>query len=321
MTTLDNIIICHGSLNKFVMIDETEKSIDITYDDRNLLSKHLCDKDMFDADGVLYVQKETKDDCIGKMSMFNADGGEAEMCGNGIRCVARFISEKYSVEDFFIETKNDKIKIKKEDCIYKDIPTFDALIQPVSLDISTLPMIYPQKDFINSKIENSEISEFSAISVQNPHIVFIKDEIKMEEVISYEKEINSNSKLFPNQVNLNFVQVLNNNSIFVVTNERGSGITPSCGTGMSSSTYITCLLEHCKFNENINVYNNGGKVICRADNINKNIHLIGNASYVENYSIEYDENMKLFNKKLNFEYEDEIKLYDEFLKESKTKRS
>lgn len=313
MLKIENVIICHGSLNKFVMINEIENPLVISKEERKNLSIKLCSKEIFNADGILFVQKESKSDCIGKMSMFNADGGEAEMCGNGIRCVARFISEKFNINNFYIETKNDKIKISKEHSIFGNIPTYNALIQPVSLKISTLPMQNTDGDeFINKIHPELNISKFSAISVQNPHIVFMQDEIDMQKVISYEKIVNNNYSIFPNQVNLNFVKILDSNSIFVITNERGSGVTPSCGTGMSSSTYITCKLGYCKFNTKVNVYNNGGKVICIADNKAGTINLIGNASYTHEYTVRIDENFDL---KVNQTkvFDDEILSYDKFL--------
>lgn len=313
MLKIENVIICHGSLNKFVMINEIENPLLISKEERKNLSMKLCSKEIFDADGILFVQKESKFNCIGKMSMFNADGGEAEMCGNGIRCVARFISEKFNIDNFYIETKNDKIKISKENNIFENIPTYNALIQPVSLKISSLPMKNTEGDeFINKKHPEFNISEFSAISVQNPHIVFIQDEIDIKKVVSYEKIINSNYSIFPNQVNLNFVKILDKNSIFVITNERGSGITPSCGTGMSSSTYITCKLGYCEFNTKINVYNNGGKVICIADNKKGTINLIGNATYTHLYEVEIDERFDLKINQIKV-FDDEILSYSKFL--------
>ena len=296
------------------MIDETNETLNITHTQRMTLSKNLCASKNFDADGILYVQNTTNKKCLGKMDMFNADGSQAEMCGNGIRCVARFLFEKYALTHFLIETKNDSIIIKKERDIYSNIPTFNAIIQPVSLDPKTLPMLCNTPTFINKKIKNlKNISNFSAISVQNPHIVFIKNDINKEEIIKYGKIINTDVSLFPNQVNINFVKILNKTSIFVLTNERGSGITPSCGTGMSSSTYIACQLGYCDFNKNIEVFNNGGKVICKADNINKNIHLIGNATYIQEYTICIDENMNIHSKRVTKEYEDESNNYKKFL--------
>jgi diaminopimelate epimerase len=312
MIQIDNIIITHGSLNKFVMIDEINTALNINNKQRKTLTINLCSKKYFDTNGVLYIQKSSNDQCIAKMSMYNTDGTQAQMCGNGIRCVARYIYEKYNQKDFFIQTPNDKIAIKKATNIYKNIPTFDALIGPISLDITTLPMTYDSEEFINQNIKSlSKISNFTAISVQNPHIVFIKDKINLKEVIEYEKILNNN-KIFPQQVNLNFVEILNKDSIFVLTNERGSGITPSCGTGMSSSTYIVCLLKYCEFNNHINVYNNGGKVICKATK--NSIHLIGNATYIEKNSITIDENMNISSNHITHKYTNETKIYNEFLK-------
>jgi diaminopimelate epimerase len=306
MIILDDVIICHGSLNKFIMIDETQNELNITTTKRELLSKNLSNS--FNTDGVLYVQNSIEH--LGKMSMFNSDGSEAEMCGNGIRCVARFLHEKYNKQEFYIETKNDKILVKNDDFIYKSIPTYSVEIAPVSLETNLLPMVTVESNFINKTIDNS-ITNFSAVSVQNPHIVFIKSKIVLEELIKYGEIINSNRAVFPNQVNLNFVKIVDDNSIYVVTNERGSGITKSCGTGMSSSTYVACFLEYFDFDKKINVYNDGGKVICIARK--KSINLIGNATYVCSYKLMIKDDMSLESKDIICNYENEIAMYDEFV--------
>jgi len=317
MNTKIEVLLCQGTQNKFVLVSELENSLNISEKMRHILSYNLCHKEAFDTNGILYIQKSDDEACVGKMRMFNTDGSEAEMCGNGIRCVGRFIAEYTGKDDFIIETKLGKVKIRHMENIYKDIPTYSALINPVNLNCSSLPMIAESKTFTNSSIDGLLESEdtFTAMSVQNPHIVFIRDEIDRDELLSFGDIINSRLDIFPNQVNINFVKILDNNSIYVLTNERGSGITPSCGTGMSSSAYVSCLLGHMSFSQPTNVYNDGGKVICIADEKEGTIQLIGNATYIEKSDVVFDGKCDLASIDLIHTYIEERIEYTEFMKE------
>lgn len=315
MNTEIDIVICHGSMNKFVLIDEIKTPLEISEVTRAILSEELCSMNMFNANGVLFVQASKNEVCLCKMRMFNADGTEAEMCGNGIRCVGRYASEYYGIKEFVVETKLGTVNIKQENNIYGNIATYNALINPVNLNVESLPMRVSKEQFIDMSIEGllNDQDKFTAISVQNPHIVFIRKDIDKDQLYNFGEVINKRVDIFPNQVNINFVKVFNKDTIYVVTNERGSGITPSCGTGMSSSTYVSCLLGHTSFKSPINVYNDGGKVVCIADNEKKSIQLIGNASYISKYKVEFNMSGKIVNKILIYEYKTEISEYQEFM--------
>lgn len=299
-------IYAQGSKNYFLLIDEFEEKFEI---DKSKFTQWICNK--FDVlDGVLFLVDSSLEDCSGKMIMFNPDGSEAEMCGNGIRIVARKLYEKINEKIIYIETKTGKIKIEKIDS-NNCLKIFKANINPVKLDKKYIP--------INFEIEKNEFIEvknpffkynINAIRVQNPHIVFIVDTLNFEEINRYGKWVAEHKNIFPEGINLNFVKILDKNKIFVITYERGAGITNSCGTGMSSSAYICAKLGYCNYDEKISVYNKGGKVECI---VNKDsVDLIGNATF------EKEIILNPFNSfKVNSVFSEEIDCYNNYLTEVK----
>jgi diaminopimelate epimerase len=123
--------------------------------------------------------------------------------------------------------------------------------------------------------------------------------------------------IFPNGVNVNFVKILDENSIYVKTYERGVGLTKSCGTGMTASSIVTCLKDEKRYNSEINVYNDGGMIKCVVEKSSEEeykVRFIGSASLI--YKTSIDMQSILSNEIASFSrelFENEIAQYDEFL--------
>jgi diaminopimelate epimerase len=139
---------------------------------------------------------------------------------------------------------------------------------------------------INQKIpEISNRLQFTVLAVPNPHLISI---VNAETIISNEQKmisetVNGPNNLFPDGVNVSFVHTLGEGAIYVRTFERGVGFTNACGTAMSASSLVTCLLGHSRLNEEIEVYNNGGKVrvvVRQGTAGHYYMELIGNATYM-----------------------------------------
>nr|VFK31944.1 MAG: diaminopimelate epimerase [Candidatus Kentron sp. MB]VFK34989.1 MAG: diaminopimelate epimerase [Candidatus Kentron sp. MB]VFK77093.1 MAG: diaminopimelate epimerase [Candidatus Kentron sp. MB] len=276
-----SILKCHGSGNDFVLIDETlESNSNILHSQRADLTRTICNRENgVGADGILFYQSSKVADC--KMRMFNPDGGEAEMCGNGLRCVGRYCSERQMKSNVAVETMKSILNVKRGAQIYNGIETFEADIGPVSTHPGTLPMSVDSESFIGKVIDElSPELEFTALTVPNPHIITIVDEIDEALVQNCGYRAN-NSRLFPKGVNVSFVTSLGNNIIYVVTYERGVGITYSCGTAMSASAYVSVLRGITKAETEISVFNKGGMVKCDVKiQQGENIILKGNATFV-----------------------------------------
>lgn len=303
---------CHGSGNDFLILDEYTNSITFTEKERADLALDLCNRESgIGADGILFFQRSNVAD--GKMRVFNADGSEASMCGNGLRCIVRYASELLSLEKMTIETMKAVLACEKTEEIHENMPTFKVEISPVSFDVKDLPMIIDQETFVNQKIENlSESLSFTAVAVPNPHFISIVDKEILnssiqEELATY---LNGDNPYFPDGVNVSFVVPIEKASIFVKTFERGVGFTNACGTAMSASSLVTCLQQINSLSEEITVYNPGGKVKCVANKKGDtySIDLIGNATFEREITVELHENS--FNVLHVEEYPEEITAYN-----------
>ena len=299
------VLYTQGSKNYFLLIDEYENLFNI---DRSKFTKWICEN-FVQLDGTLFLQKYQLPECKGKMIMYNPDGSEAEMCGNGIRIVARKLYERIGIKNFYIETKKGKIKIEKVNNGCLEI--FKANINPVELNKKVIPINFNinKDEFIDINMSFFDYN-VNAIRVQNPHIVFIVDEFDIKKINYYGKWVANNKNIFPEGINLNFVKIIDKNKIFVITYERGAGITNSCGTGMSSSSYICAKLGYCDFNVPIEVYNKGGKVKCIANS--NSVDLIGNATYEKEIIITPFEKCEI-----NTNFEKEKKCYQSYINEIK----
>lgn len=277
----------HGSSNTFYLFEA------LYDDDTNYvpLTKWLCDKsNEGGADGLLLVLPSDTADA--KMRVLNADGSEASMCGNGLRCVARYVCEKLGVEEAVIETMRANLHVKKVQPIFEELPTYAVEISPVSFDLKTLPMCYNDLLQIRHQVLTKFSADilFTAVSVPNPHLVgiveasYIKDPTHHEQLATY---LNDKNEFCPDGVNVSYVYPMSENEIFVRTYERGVGFTNACGTAMTASALIASL-EHYVNGPIVTVYNPGGFVQCSIQTREKQheLLLIGNATIIGYYEVE-----------------------------------
>ncbi|HHB92513.1 MAG TPA: diaminopimelate epimerase [Thioploca sp.] len=307
-----NILKCHGSSNDFFLIDEYEELL-FTEQQRIVLAKLFCDRDNnIGADGILFFQASNI--ANGKMRMFNPDGSEAEICGNGLRCIGRFACELFAKSSVSIETLKGVSQVFKDIDIYPNLPTYQAELNIISL--TSIPKLV---DTIDNNLS------FTAINMPNPHLVAIINDISDSELEKIGKLANQLPDKIPDGTNVNFCKILDSNSIYVRTYERGVGLTNSCGSGMSASSLVTCLLGHNSFNKPINVYNRGGMVICTPKLIDKDkysVFLSGNATFIFNNTIEFEfSNLTNIIQYFGEVFTDEIQNYGRFIEYSTQKYS
>ncbi|WHX98918.1 diaminopimelate epimerase [Neobacillus sp. DY30] len=284
----------HGSGNDFLIIDEITNSYCFSDSERAKLATLLCNRNSeLGADGILFTMNSDRAD--GRMRVFNADGSEASMCGNGLRLVARYVCEMKGLNEAVIETMKADLKVSKQQDIYPDVTTYQVEISPVSFLLEDLPLKLNQPHLLNEKIpELSQELSFSALAVPNPHLISIVNSEQLQSGVQKEvsEKVNNPNELFPDGVNVSFVKSLAKGSIYVNTFERGVGFTNACGTAMSASSLVTCLQDLNSAEEIINIYNNGGRVQCVVHEHDENysIDLIGNATYM--YQVHVDVNLE-----------------------------
>lgn len=274
----------HGSGNTFYLY-QTENDNEI---DWASFAKWLCCKDNHGgADGLLLVLPSEVADA--KMRVINADGSEASMCGNGLRCVARYVCERTGKNEAIIETMKASLKVRKASSLFEEIPTYAVEISPVSFNLSSLPMNYHgQMELRHDIIEEFSMEiPFTAVSVPNPHLIGIVDQSYIENNAhqkTLSEMLNQENDYCPDGVNVSYVYPMDRESIFVRTFERGVGFTNACGTAMTASALVSRLNGIVDVDV-ITVFNPGGFVKCEVNILEDayELTLIGNATVVAAY--------------------------------------
>ncbi|MFC6163308.1 diaminopimelate epimerase [Lactiplantibacillus dongliensis] len=293
----------HGSGNDFYLLDQTQFPEPLTDAQLQQLAINICKREgagLYEgADGVLVVDKSEHPSALGRMRVINADGTEASMCGNGLRTVARYLGTQNSQDAFRVQTMYADLKVQAVADFADHVPAFSVEISPVSFDAQTIGMHanHDAQTIINETIpELSATLKFSAVSVPNPHLITFVDHETLvgPELGRIGKWMNDGkNSIFPDGVNVSFVEVLGQNSIFVRTFERGVGFTNACGTAMSASSLMYVLLhqESTDFNQEIHVTNPGGMVktiVHQGADEEYWMELIGNATFVKIVSLPLD---------------------------------
>lgn len=227
-----------GCGNDYVYVNGFENKID----NPNKLSEIVSDRHFgIGSDGLIVINPSEKADF--KMSMYNADGSEGKMCGNGIRCVAKYVYDNKmtdkttitvetlsGIKTLELNVKNDKVETVKVNMgtpilLPKDVPVVSDKDKVVDE-----PIVIDDKEY-----------RITCVSMGNPHaITFIENTDDLEiETIGPKFE---NNPIFPDRVNTEFIQVLDRNTVKMRVWERGSGETFACGTG-ACATVVACVLN------------------------------------------------------------------------------
>ena len=221
----------HGARNDFIVINQLEKSYNLTGKEIKLLSNRKLG---IGFDQLLLVEKTSLPNVDFKYRIFNADGNEVEHCGNGARCFLLFL-KNYGLSDkktVSVETKSGLISLSF---------TEDNLIS-VSMGFANdnhkfipfLPNHLPSQTIYINEVEYP----FYPLSLGNPHAVIKLGSLDNVDFSSIGEKL-QNSKSFPKSVNVGFLTVINRNEIALKVYERGSGLTLACGTGACAASVIS----------------------------------------------------------------------------------
>jgi len=228
----------HGLGNDFILINCIDE---VCPSDQETFSRRLCDRRFgIGADQLLLLYPSDKADF--KMRILNADGSEVEMCGNGIRCLAKYIWDRNlsDKEILNIETIAGIIRPEKAGNLVRvDMgePIFEPERIPISIS-STLKVQSSQENISNLiidyplQIEDKEF-KITCVSMGNPHAIIVVDDVDSFPVTYYGPMIEKHP-LFPKKTNVEFIEVPASDEIRMRVWERGSGETMACGTGASA---------------------------------------------------------------------------------------
>jgi len=267
----------HGLGNDFVLIDCRDKTVSDQLSAISDVSKRLCHRRFgVGADQVLLLYPSNIADF--KMVIFNADGSEVEMCGNGIRCFAKYIWDRKlsDKEALSVETAAGIIRPERRGQMVKvDMgePVLEGRLIPVNIDgmVKDFPLIIEDKVF-----------KITAVSMGNPHAVIFVDDADGFDVTRYGPLIENNG-LFPKRINVEFIEVLDAERIRMRVWERGTGETMACGTGASAAAVAASLKGFT--GRRVNVILTGGELLIEWNEDN-HVYMTGPAAEVFEGSME-----------------------------------
>lgn len=254
-------------VNGFVEKIDTEAKPDIV---RRLSDRHFG----IGGDGVIFINPSEIADF--EMEMFNADGSRSQMCGNGIRCVAKYVYD-YGLTDKTSLTIESFGAIK-----YIDLTVENGKVSLVKVNMGApilaakdVPVLSENEQVIDEEIEvEGKTYRMTCVSMGNPHAIVYMDDVKnldIDKVGPYFE----NHKRFPERVNTEFVKVIDRNTVEMRVWERGTGETLACGTGCCAIA-VSCILNGLT-EDKVTVKVLGGELLCEWDREANLVYMTGPA--------------------------------------------
>jgi diaminopimelate epimerase len=277
----------HGQGNDFIIIDAISREIHI---EKEEISK-MCDRHFgIGADGVILARK-SKDGCF-FMDYYNSDGTAAEMCGNGIRCMARFLLDKKLAEGgkaIKIDTRAGLKLVEFPDAdpsagegLVK-VNMGNAIFEPGRIPVNIDKKFLIDGFFAGKYLLKTGDDDFiiNCVSMGNPHCVIFLDENADLEKIPLNKwgPLIENNRIFPNKTNVEFIKIKSDNEILMRVWERGVGETMACGTGACASAVCAILAKKIKTTK-AGVILPGGKLTIYWEGPDSPVFLEGETVYV-----------------------------------------
>lgn len=265
-----------GCGNDYIYVDGSREQV--KPEDKPEIVRHLSDRILgIGGDGMIFINPSDEADF--EMEMYNADGSRSEMCGNGIRCVAKYVYDKGLTNKQRLRIvsagKVKELKLTVED---GKVVSVRVNMGAPQLDPEKIPVLVSGERAINTPIEVlGETYHMTCVSMGNPHaVVFLED----VEGLDIEKigPAFENHPCFPNRVNTEFVKVLNRNTVRMRVWERGTGETLACGTG-SCATAVACILNGLT-EDQVKVKLTGGELEIFWDREADLVYMTGPAAHV-----------------------------------------
>ena len=268
-----------GNGNDFIIIDSRDYDF---YNDsllKNINADKLCDRNFgIGADGVIFVLNAVEKHNDAKMIIYNSDNSEAEMCGNGIRCLIQYLKDStfhnHQKYEYRIETKAGlKVSTYDQDKIKVNMgkPIFDKNLIPTNF-IEKINDI-PAKHFDSSVFKCIGYS----CSMGNPHLIFFVDNLKKIN-LNYLGPFFENNEYFPQKTNVHFCKIIDRFNIEALVWERGAGKTLACGTGACAIHSVAFKLNYCSDKSTIKLP--GGTLNIEWGDVGDDVFMTGDAEKV-----------------------------------------
>lgn len=275
----------HGCGNDYIYIDCFKENVE----NEQKAAKFLSDRHFgVGGDGMVLIKKGVKADF--EMVMYNADGSRAEMCGNAIRCVAKYVYDNnYTDKTSFSIESMGAVK-------YIDVAVSDGKVTAAKVDMGApilisvdIPVISKNEKVIGETITiGGKEFKMTCVSMGNPHaVMFIDENPKDFDLNYYGALFEKNTDVFPNRINAEFAKVIDRNHIEMRVYERGTGETLACGTG-TCATVVAAILNGL-VDHDVTVHLLGGDLkIYWSGNEKDSVFMTGPATYVFSGKIDCD---------------------------------
>ena len=275
----------HGCGNDYVYVNGFSQHIDA--DNKPELVRRLSDRHFgIGGDGVIFINPGKK--AAFEMEMYNADGTRAQMCGNGIRCVAKYVYD-YGLTDKTSITVESFGAVKYLDLTLGTdgtVSTVRVNMGAPILTASEVPVLSDNEQVVEEITVNGQTYRMTCVSMGNPHAVVFVDDIDDMKKFEIEKigPYFENHERFPERINTEFVKVIDKNTVQMRVWERGTGETLACGTGCCATT-AACVLNG-RTDTKVNVKVLGGEILCEWDREENLVYMTGAAATVFEGSVE-----------------------------------
>lgn len=264
----------HGIGNDYVYVNCFEESVKNPAE----VSKFVSDRHFgIGSDGLILISPSAIADF--RMNIYNADGSQAEMCGNGIRCVAKYVYD-YGLTDkteISVETlagiKYLRLQVENGKVASVEVNMGAPILEP-----KEIPVTVEESPVVNVSVEvKGKIYHMTCVSMGNPHAIIFMNNVKDLDIAAIGPYF-ENHTVFPKRTNTEFVEVLDRNTVNMRVWERGSDETLACGTGACATT-VACILNDKTENE-VTVHLLGGDLKIRWDREANQVYMTGPATVV-----------------------------------------
>jgi diaminopimelate epimerase len=258
----------HGLGNDFVVFDATREPLALDPERVRRIARRRFG---IGCDQVLVVEPPPSPEVDFGYRIFNADGSEVGQCGNGARCLARFVREKglFSGDVLRVQTRSGRLELRIEPdgqvTVDMGVPSFEPADLPMNVAVAA--------EHYRLDVDG-ELVEFGAVSMGNPHIVLEVDDVRGAPVERLGPLLESHP-LFPERVNVGFMQRLGRDRISVRVYERGSGETLACGSGACAAVAVGH--DRGYLNERVTVGLNGGELVIQWTGHDQPVYMTGPA--------------------------------------------
>jgi len=265
----------HGLGNDYVYIDCLKEKFNGDFSE---LAKKISDRHFgVGSDGLILIMPSSKADF--RMRMFNADGSEAQMCGNGIRCVGKYIYDKGLTKKATVSVETlGGIKILDFNILNDEVKTVKVDMGEPVLKSSLIPVASNEDTFISKPIEvDGVVYNFTCVSMGNPHAITYVEDVKKIQIENIGPKVETNIA-FPQKTNVEFIHVHDKHTLEMRVWERGSGETLACGTGACASMVASVINGFCEREATIKLL--GGDLEIEWNESDNHVYMTGPAETV-----------------------------------------